>query len=152
MSTWLKRHPDAVSDHRWVDHPLRRERGARRSRGQPQRQGELRAQLSVALPPVHVAVDGPTRLTYVEVLPDETGPSCAGFLTRAGAFYADYGITVQRMMTDNAFAYRRSRAFADAATGLGAVQRFIRPRCPWTNGKAERFNRTLTVECLRRGL
>lgn len=49
-------------------------------------------------------------------------------------------------MSDNAFAYRRSQDFRDALTALGAEQRFIRPHCPWTNGKAERFNQTLAFE------
>ena len=49
-------------------------------------------------------------------------------------------------MTDNAFAYRHSTAFHDTVTALGARQKFIRPHCPWQNGKAERFNRTLAIE------
>lgn len=95
---------------------------------------------------VHVAVDDHSRLSYVEVLPDETGLTCAGFLTRAGAFFASYGIRVQRVMSDNAFCYRHSSAFKTAAADLGAVQKFIKPHCPWTNGKAERFNQTLAFE------
>ena len=50
------------------------------------------------------------------------------------------------MLTDNALSYRRSRPFADTVTELGARQKFIRPHCPWTNGKVERFNRTLARE------
>lgn len=95
---------------------------------------------------VHVAVDDHTRLSYVEVLPDEKGTTCAEFITRAGAFFDGYGITVERVMSDNAFAYRKSTAFRDAVTALGAEQRFIKPHCPWTNGKAERFNQTLAFE------
>jgi transposase InsO family protein len=96
---------------------------------------------------VHVAVDDHTRLAYAEVLDDERGATCAGFLTRAGAFFAAHGIlTIERVLTDNAFAYRHSQAFAAAVAALGASPRFIRPHCPWTNGKAERFIRTLTSE------
>jgi transposase InsO family protein len=95
---------------------------------------------------VHVAVDDHSRLAYVEVLTDERGTTCAGFLRRAGAFFAGYGITVERVMTDNAWCYRRSRDFRAAVAELGAVQRFIKPHCPWTNGKAERFNQTLAYE------
>jgi transposase InsO family protein len=95
---------------------------------------------------VHVAVDDHTRLAYAEVLDDERGPTCAGFLTRAGSFFAAQGISIQRVLTDNALAYRHSQAFATALTSLGASPRFIRPHCPWTNGKAERFIRTLTSE------
>ena len=92
---------------------------------------------------VHVAVDDYTRLAYAEVLPDEKGPTCAGFLTRAAAAMAANGAPVKRVMTDNAFAYRLSRDFQDALTALGAKHILIKPRHPWQNGKAERFNRTL---------
>jgi transposase InsO family protein len=95
---------------------------------------------------VHAAIDDHTRLAYAEILPDEKGTTCAGFLTRAGAWFAAHGITVERVLTDNAFAYRHSRAFTTAVADLGAVQRFIKPHCPWTNGKVERFNRTLQTE------
>ena len=95
---------------------------------------------------VHVAIDDRSRLAFVEVLPDEKGATCAEFLTRAGAFFASYGISISRVMSDNAFAYRKSTAFRDAVAALGAEQRFIKPHCPWTNGKAERFNQTLALE------
>jgi transposase InsO family protein len=55
-------------------------------------------------------------------------------------------VAVQRVLTDNAFAYRKSATFRQVVTELGAVQRFIRPHCPWTNGKVERYNRTLQTE------
>lgn len=92
---------------------------------------------------VHVAIDDHSRLAYAEVLPDEKGPTCAGFLSRAADFMASQGAPVQRVMTDNAFAYRRSRDFQDTLTALGAKHVLIKPRHPWQNGKAERFNRTL---------
>jgi transposase InsO family protein len=92
---------------------------------------------------VHVAVDDHSRLAYAEVLPDETGQSCAGFLERAAAFMADNGAPVRRVMTDNAMAYTRSRAFQTALATLGARHVRTKPRHPWQNGKAERFNRTL---------
>ncbi|WP_433465587.1 IS481 family transposase [Spirillospora sp. CA-128828] len=96
---------------------------------------------------VHTAIDDHTRLAYAEVLPDEKGTTCAAFLTRAAAFFAAHGITrIHRVMTDNAKNYRTSHAFQQACTDLGARQKFTRPRCPWTNGKAERLNRTLTTE------
>jgi transposase InsO family protein len=69
-----------------------------------------------------------------------------GFLRRAAAFYAGYDIQVERVMTDNAMAYVRSRLFAATLAEIGAVHKPIKPRCPWTNGKAERFNRTLAIE------
>ena len=96
---------------------------------------------------VHTAVDDHSRLAYAEVHPDEKGATAAGFLTRAAAHFAAHGIThIDRVITDNAFAYRHSTAFRAAVADLGATQKFIRPHCPWTNGKVERFNRTLTTE------
>jgi transposase InsO family protein len=95
---------------------------------------------------VHAAIDDHSRLAYAEVLADERGDSCAGFLRRAGAFFAAHGIAVQRVLTDNAFAYRHSRQFQAVVAELGAVQRFCRPYHPETNGKVERFNRTLLDE------
>lgn len=96
---------------------------------------------------VHVAIDDHSRYAHVEVLPDERGDTCAAFLLRAATAFADAGIGhVQRVLTDNALNYRRSRAFADAVTALGARHLRTRPYCPWTNGKAERLNRTLLTE------
>jgi transposase InsO family protein len=95
---------------------------------------------------VHCAVDDHSRLAYAEVLPDERGATCAAFLTRAAAFYAAHGITICRVLTDNAFNYRRSRDFQAAIAALGARHKRIRPHCPWQNGKVERFNRTLATE------
>ena len=94
---------------------------------------------------VHCLIDDHSRLAYAEVLPDERGPTCAGFLTRAAAWFAAHGITrIERLMTDNAWAYKWS--LREVCAALGARQVFIRPHCPWQNGKAERFNRTLQVE------
>jgi transposase InsO family protein len=95
---------------------------------------------------VHVAIDDHTRLAYVEVLPDEKTGTCAGFLTRAAAWFAAHGVTIARVLTDNALSYRRGDAWIAACTQLGIGRRFIQPGRPWTNGKAERFNRTLQTE------
>jgi transposase InsO family protein len=96
---------------------------------------------------IHALVDDHSRLGYAEALPDETGTTAAGFLLRAAAHFAAHGIPViERVLSDNALAYRSSTAFRDAVAALGAQQRFIRPHCPWTNGKVERFNRTLQTE------
>jgi transposase InsO family protein len=91
---------------------------------------------------VHVCVDDATRLAYAEVLTDETGATVAGFLERAVAFYASYGIRVQRVMTDNGPGYRSIR-HAIACRKLGLRHLRTRPYRPQTNGKAERFIRTL---------
>jgi transposase InsO family protein/transposase-like protein len=91
---------------------------------------------------VHVCVDDATRLAYVEVLADETGRTAVGFLRRATAFYASHGITVERVMTDNGSAYRSTlHALACRAMGLRHLR--TQPYRPRTNGKAERFIRTL---------
>jgi len=94
---------------------------------------------------VHSLVDDHSRLAYSEVLPDEKGPTCAAFLLRAADYFADHGITrIERVMTDNAYAYRWS--LREVVAALGARQLFIKPHCPWQNGKVERLNRTLQTE------
>jgi len=96
---------------------------------------------------VHAMVDDHSRFAYAEVLPDEKGATCAGFVQRAAAAFAAAGISrIERVITDNARNYRGCKAFAEAVTAIGARQKFIRPHCPWTNGKVERFNRTLAIE------
>ena len=95
---------------------------------------------------VHAAVDDHTRLAYAEILTNETGPTCAGFLTRAAVFFAGHGISIRQVISDNALNYIRSRNFADAITAIGAEHLTIKPHCPWQNGKVERFNRTIQVE------
>jgi transposase InsO family protein len=95
---------------------------------------------------VHAAVDDHSRLAYAEIHPDEKGTTAAGFLARAAEFFAGRGIEIREVITDNAWAYRHSVDFRDTVTALGAKQRFIKPHCPWQNGKVERFNRTLQTE------
>jgi transposase InsO family protein len=96
---------------------------------------------------VHSLVDDHSRLAYSEVLADEQGPTCAGFLLRAAHYFADHGITrIERLITDNHFSYRKSNDVKSAVTTLAARHLFIKPHCPWQNGKAERFNRTLQTE------
>ncbi|HMI82170.1 MAG TPA: IS481 family transposase [Solirubrobacterales bacterium] len=94
---------------------------------------------------VHVCVDDATRLAYVEVLPDEKTTTAIGFLRRAIAFYRSHGITVEQLMTDNGSAYR-SAAHALACRALGIGHLRTRPYRPQTNGKAERFIRTMLRE------
>jgi transposase InsO family protein/transposase len=91
---------------------------------------------------VHVCVDDATRLAYVEVLNDEKATTAVGFLSRAIAFYARHGIRVERAMTDNGPAYR-SAIHAIGCRTLGIRHLRTRPYRPRTNGKAERFIRTL---------
>jgi transposase InsO family protein len=91
---------------------------------------------------VHVCVDDATRLAYVELLPDEKAITAIGFLKRALVFYARHGIEVERLMTDNGSAYR-SKLHAIACRTLGIRHIRTRPYRPRTNGKAERFIRTM---------
>jgi transposase InsO family protein len=91
---------------------------------------------------VHVAIDDATRLAYAEVLPDEKATTAAGFLKRTIAFYRRHGITVQRVLTDNGSPYV-STVHAVACRALGVRHLRTRPYRPQTNGKAERFIRTM---------
>jgi transposase InsO family protein len=91
---------------------------------------------------VHVCVDDATRLAYAEVLADEKATTAVTFLSRTIAFYAAHGITVQSVMTDNGSAYR-SIAHALACRALRIRHLRTRPYRPRTNGKAERFIKTM---------
>jgi transposase InsO family protein len=91
---------------------------------------------------VHVAIDDHSRLAYAEVLPDQKATTAIGFLRRAVAFYRRYGIEVERLLTDNGSAYV-SALHALACRRLGIRHLRTRPFRPQTNGKAERFIRTL---------
>ena len=92
---------------------------------------------------VHSAIDAHSRLAYSEILGDERGPSCAGFWRRAAAFFEDHGVEITAVLTDNAKNYL-GKDFTAALEGI--EHRRIRPRRPQTNGKVERFNRTLLEE------
>jgi transposase InsO family protein len=94
---------------------------------------------------VHVCVDDATRLAYAEVLRDEKARTTAAFLRRAVAFYRRHGITVQAVLTDNGSAYR-STLHSLGCRMLGIKHLRTRPRRPQTNGKAERFIRTMLAE------
>ncbi len=91
---------------------------------------------------VHVAIDDATRLAYAEVLSDEKATTAIGFLRRAIAFFESHGMTVCDLLTDNGSAYR-SAVHAIACRTLGIRHLRTRPRRPQTNGKAERFIRTM---------
>jgi transposase InsO family protein len=101
-----------------------------------------RRRLTVGWEFVHIAIDDHSRLAYAEVLPDEKAVTAIGFLRRACAFYARYGFRVERLLTDNGSAYVSAR-HAVACRRLGIRHLRTRPYRPQTNGKAERFIRTL---------
>src|SRR5699024_7674082 len=92
---------------------------------------------------LHHAVDDYSRVAYSEILHDERKETAAGFWQRANTFFADIGVTVTAVLTDNGACYR-SHAFAAA---LGSIKhKRTKPYRPQTNGKVERFNRTLATE------
>ena len=95
---------------------------------------------------VHSAVDDHSRLAYSEIHTDEKADTCAAFLDRALAFFADHDAPVREVITDNAFAHRKGRRWRERLTAEGIKHRFIQPYRPQTNCKVERLNRTLLEE------
>ena len=96
---------------------------------------------------IHSMVDDHSRLAYSEIHDNEKGTTCAAFIERAAKFFASHGIeSIERVMTDNHWSYKKSSDVADVLADLKATHKFIRPHCPWQNGKVERFNRTLQTE------
>jgi len=95
---------------------------------------------------LHVAIDDHSRVAFVRSLSDEKGPTCAQFVADAADFFAGYGVNIERVMTDNAMNYRRSKDFRATLESLGITHKRTRSYRPQTNGKAERFNRTLLEE------
>jgi transposase InsO family protein len=94
---------------------------------------------------IHSAIDAYSRLAYSEIHDDETAITAVSFWRRARAFFASYGIDVERVMTDNGGCYL-SKAFGVELVQAAIVHTRIKPYCPRTNGKAERYNRTLLNE------
>ena len=118
--------------------------GGHRMRGRDVRAGSTikRGQGYVC---VHSMVDAHSRLAYTEILGHENTEDCVAFLGRAVAWFATQGITIERILTDNGNGYR-SHAWRDLCSELGIVHTRTKPRHPYTNGKVERFNRTLRDE------
>jgi transposase InsO family protein len=95
---------------------------------------------------VHSAIDDRSRVAFSQLLDDETATTCARFLVEAASFFADQGVRIERVLTDNAKAYTESVVFAETAAGLGIRLKRTRRYRPQTNGKVERFNKTLLDE------
>lgn len=91
---------------------------------------------------LHTVIDDHSRVAYVEICSDEKAATAIGVLQRATAWYAERGVTVQRVLSDNGSAYK-SHAWRDACEQLGITPKKTRPYRPQTNGKIERFHRTL---------
>ena len=94
---------------------------------------------------LHTAIDDYSRIAYTEVLADESGPTAAGFWRRAEAWLRARGVIVERVLTDNHFSYG-GRLFNQALAETGTLHKYCRPYRPQTNGKVERFHRTLLEE------
>jgi transposase InsO family protein len=109
------------------------------------RTGEM-VRIKVGYDYLHVAVDDNSRVAFVQALADEKAPTCAQFIREATAYFAAHGVTIERVMTDNARNYTPSTVFKKALADLGIGHRRTRLYRPQTNGKAERFNRTLLEE------
>ena len=110
-------------------------------RGVPGSRGQLRQGIEL----VHVAIDDHSRVAYVEILADERAETCAGFLARTVEWFAQRGVQVKGVLTDNGSGYR-SRVFRAACTTRGIRPSRTRPYRPRTNGKAERFIQTMLQE------
>jgi transposase InsO family protein len=121
--------------------------GGWRAHGREMGSSNARKKIKVGYDYVHSVIDDHSRLAYSEIHPDERADTCAGFFARALDYFADHGIgRVERLMTDNAFSYRHGRQLRELLEAHAIKHKFIRPHCPWQNGKAERFNRTLASE------
>ena len=94
---------------------------------------------------LHIAIDDHSRLAYTEVLSGQDGTACAAFLRRAVAWYADQGIQVERVLSDNAKAYH-SHLWRDTCLDKGIARRYTQPYTPRTNGKAEALIKTMLRE------
>lgn len=101
---------------------------------------------------LHVAIDDASRVAFVGVHPDERATTTVSFVADAVAFFAEHGVRVERVMTDNAMTYTQSKGLAELFADLGIRHVRIRPRRPQTNGKAERFIGTLQREWAYRRL
>jgi transposase InsO family protein len=95
---------------------------------------------------IHSALDDRSRVAFSQILPDEQATTAARFLVEAAGFFAEHGVVIQRVLTDNAKAYAESVLFAETAARLGITLKRTRRYRPQTNGKVERFHKTLLDE------
>jgi len=95
---------------------------------------------------VHSLVDDRSRLAYSEIHPDERAATCSAFFARARDRFAEHGVHIEAVMTDNHWSYTKSRSLAQLFSDMQIKHVLIKPHCPWQNGKVERYNRTLQTE------
>jgi transposase InsO family protein len=120
-----------------------------RGGGRGARRAHDRAREGVGWTQLHLAIDAASRQAYLELRPSVGSDDCIAFLRSVVAHFDSRGIRVRRVLTDNGTGYKRR--FAQACTELGLRWTRTRPYHPWTNGRVERFNRTLQRECLYAG-
>ena len=120
--------------------------GGWRAHGREMGSSGARKKTKVGYDYIHSVIDDHSRFAYSEILDDEKGSTTAAFFTRALTCFAAHGITIEAVMTDNAWNYTHSNALHQLLTASGVDHVTIRPHCPWQNGKVERFNRTLQTE------
>ncbi|MBB1025842.1 MULTISPECIES: IS481 family transposase [unclassified Dietzia] len=126
--------------HRFVGRAQGQLNGRATARRTGERGHQSRPRIGTAY--VHTVIDDHSRVAYAEIHADEKAPTATGVLTRAVAWFADRGVTVERVLSDNGSAYR-SHAWRDTCTDLAIAHKRTRPYRPQTNGKIERFHRTL---------
>jgi transposase InsO family protein len=122
-----------------------RQQGKKNRIATPGATRRLRSTAGVGYSYLHSVIDDHSRLAYTEILTDEQKETAAAFLTRAHAWYATHGITIERIISDNGSCYR-SRLWAATCHNLGITRKYTRPYRPQTNGKIERYHRTLADE------
>ena len=119
-----------------------RQQGDRNRRATPDKPRSRRRDVIIGHAFVHTVIDDNSRVAYAEIHDDEKAVTAIGVLQRAVSWFADHGVRVERVLSDNGSAYK-SHAWRHACTELGVKPKFTRPRRPQTNGKIERFHRTL---------
>jgi transposase InsO family protein len=120
--------------------------GGWRAHGREMGSSGARKKTQVGYDYVHSVIDDHSRFAYSEILDDEKGSTTAAFFARALTHFEAHGITIDAVMTDNAWNYTHSHALKELLDTSSVDHILIRPHCPWQNGKVERFNRTLQVE------
>lgn len=122
-----------------------RQQGEWNRRATPDKPRSHRRDVLIGHAFVHTVIDDHSRVAYAEIHDDETAATAIGVLRRAVSWFADRGVSVERVLSDNGSAYK-SHAWRHACAELGVTPKKTRPRRPQTNGKIERFHRTLAAE------